>query len=176
MDKRNKTIIYIAFVMLLGMVTIQGCTNKGNGNPSKEQEETVDDEVGLSRNDIRFGNWEDEDWLDNEYIRTLRSYLDDFNRGEVEDKKLEPYRDYVKGKFVVADASPYIGGGLFLQITFLDAPDKLFSSVVYSSVNEESKQVTGYNCWGVSLEAEDTGITKEDILEIVKDHPEIKLW
>lgn len=171
----NKTTLYIAFVMLLGMIIIQGCASKGNGNISIEQENTTD-ETGQSLNDIRFGDWKDEDWLDNEYIRTLRSYLDAFNRGEVEDEELEPYRDYVKGQFVVGDASPFLAGGLFLQITFLDATDKLFGSVVYSNVDEQTKQVTSYVCLGVSLSEEDLEITKEEILEIVKEHPEIKLW
>ena len=36
--------------------------------------------TGKSLNDIRFDGWERSDWLDNEYIRTLRIYLDDYNR------------------------------------------------------------------------------------------------
>ena len=35
--------------------------------------------TGKSLNDIRFDGWEDSDWLDNEYIRTLRKYLDDYS-------------------------------------------------------------------------------------------------
>lgn len=36
---------------------------------------------GKTLNDIRFKDWDRSDWLDNEYIRTLRKYLDDYNKG-----------------------------------------------------------------------------------------------
>ena len=33
---------------------------------------------GKSLNDILFANFKDKDWLDNDYIRTLRKYIDSF--------------------------------------------------------------------------------------------------
>ena len=47
--------------------------------------------AGKSLNDIRFDGWEDSNWLDNEYIRTLRKYLDDYNDGIVSNPALDPY-------------------------------------------------------------------------------------
>lgn len=43
------------------------------------------DTIGTRKtlNEIRFDGWERSDWLDNEYIRTLRKYLDDYNSGKV---------------------------------------------------------------------------------------------
>ncbi len=47
-------------------------------------------------NDIRFKDWDRSDWLDNEYIRTLRKYLDDYNKGIVSNTNLDPSRINVK--------------------------------------------------------------------------------
>ena len=52
---------------------------------------------GKSLNDIRFANFTDKDWLDNEYIRTLRVYIDAFVNGKVKDDELELYKSDVKG-------------------------------------------------------------------------------
>ena len=59
--------------------------------------------TGKSLNDIRFNGWEDSDWLDNEYIRTLRKYLDDYNKGIVSNPDLDPYKELIKGQFVIYD-------------------------------------------------------------------------
>lgn len=59
--------------------------------------------TGKSLNDIRFDGWERNDWLDNEYIRTLRKYLDDYNKGIVSNPNLDPYKEQIKGQFVIND-------------------------------------------------------------------------
>lgn len=43
----------------------------------------VVDTIGTRKtlNEIRFNGWERSEWLDNEYIRTLRKYLDNYNKG-----------------------------------------------------------------------------------------------
>lgn len=43
------------------------------------------DTARKSLNDIRFEGWKEQDWLDNEYIRALRKYIDAYNKGEIED-------------------------------------------------------------------------------------------
>lgn len=48
---------------------------------------------GKTLNDIRFKDWDRSDWLDNEYIRTLRKYLDDYNKGVVSNTNLDPYKE-----------------------------------------------------------------------------------
>ena len=48
----------------------------------------------------------------------------------------------IKGKFVVDDIRPDLLGGVFIRITFLDMPDRIFGSWIYSSVNEEKGVVT----------------------------------
>lgn len=57
--------------------------------------------TGKSLNDIRFDGWEDSNWLDNEYIRTLRKYLDDYNDGIVSNPALDPYKEHIKGQFII---------------------------------------------------------------------------
>lgn len=168
---------------LLLVACLIGCANNGNvgletQNDTEEtdSQEVSDELYGKSLNDIRFGDWEDGDWLDNDYIREVRRYLDDYNRGVIVDEKMEPYRELVKGKFVIAYSEPFLLGGLFLNIIFLDAPEKIFDTWVYSDVNEDTGAITGYHCYGLQLAGEDSGFTKEMILEIIQEHPEIKLW
>ena len=113
----------------------------------------VTDTIGTRKtlNEIRFDGWERNDWLDNEYIRTLRKYLDDYNKGIVNNPTLDPYKEQIKGQFVVYNIEPYLLGGAFIQITFLDMPDRVLRSWVYSNVNEWKGTVESYEIRYISL-------------------------
>ena len=129
-----------------------------------------------SLNDIRFDGWESEDWLDNDYIRALREYLDDYSKGKIINQELDPYKKHIKGKFIIADIEPYMLGGSFIRIIFLDLPSRIFESWVYSGFNEEKEEVTGYEVRGVHLDKEIYDFKREEILETMKEHPELKAW
>lgn len=103
------------------------------------------DTIGTRKplNDIRFDGWERSDWLDNEYIRTLRKYLDDYNSGKVSNANLDPYKEQIKGQFVVYDINSYLLGGALIRITFLDMPDRVFSCWIYSNVDEKKERNGG---------------------------------
>lgn len=141
---------------------------------SIEDDDTQMDGRGL--NDIRFENFKDEDWIDNEYIRALRRYLDGVCEGKVENEELEPYRELLKGKFVIYLSEPAMLGGLFLQIVFMDKPDIIFSSWVYSGVDEKREVVVDYQVRSVHVNKESSNMTKEELLQLLKEHPEHKLW
>lgn len=138
----------------------------------------AEDTIGKQKtlNEIRFDGWDRGDWLDNEYIRTLRKYLDDYNSGKVSNANLGPYKEQVKGKFVVYDITPYLLGGILIRITFLDMPDRVFSSWIYSNVDEKKEIVESYEFRSISIEEETTGMTKEDILQAVEEMDGLKLW
>lgn len=127
-------------------------------------------------NDIRFGCWTEKDWYDNDYFRFMRQAFNDCLVGKREIEGLTPYKSLLSSKFAIMDANPFIMGGLFVYFTFIDAPDKVFSVCIYSDVNEDSGTVTGYEIFNVSLQDEDSGFTKDEILKLVKEHPEHKLW
>lgn len=127
-------------------------------------------------NEIRFNGWERRDWLDNEYIRTLRKYLDDYNKGIVSNPALDPYKEQIKGQFVVYDINSYLLGGALIRITFLDMPDRVFSSWIYSNVDEKKEIVEGYEFRSISIEGETIDMTKEDILQAIKEMEGLKLW
>lgn len=129
-----------------------------------------------SLNDIRFANFKDADWLDNEYIRQLRAYINNFNAGKIEDEELEAYKDKVHGQFAIYNVEPFLLGGLFIQFVFVDNPQDIFSSWVYSDVDEETKAVTGYSVHAVKMEDMKSGFSKEDILKIVNEDENMKLW
>ena len=138
--------------------------------------QTADTIVPKTGNDIRFEGWGEKEWLDNEYIRTLRKYLDDYIRGKVRNSDLDPYKGQIKSKFVVYSIQPYLAGGAFIQIVFLDMPDRVFSSWIYSNVDEERRIVESYECRSIRIEEEETGMTKEDILQAVREMGGVKLW
>ena len=135
-----------------------------------------EDSAFESLNDIRFASFEENDWLDNAYIWALRQYLDDFNAGNIEDESLEPYRAATRGKFVIASTEPALLGGMFIMFTFIDQPDDFFSTWVYSDVDEDTRQVSNYTVKGILHEDFKSGMTKEEILQIVEEHPELKLF
>lgn len=138
----------------------------------------IADTIGTRKtlNEIRFDGWKRCDWLDNEYIRTLRKYLDDYNSGKVCNAKLDPYKEQIKGQFVIYDITPYILGGAYIRITFLDMPNRVFSSWVYSNVDEKKEIVESYEFRSISIEEETTDMTKEDILQAIKEMDGLKLW
>lgn len=138
----------------------------------------AEDTIGTRKtlNDIRFDGWERSDWLDNEYIRTLRKYLNDYNNGIVSNPALDPYREQIKSQFVVYDINSYLLGGALIRITFLDMPDRVFSSWIYSNVDEKKEIVESYEFRSISIEEETTDMTKEDILQAIKEMEGLKLW
>lgn len=129
-----------------------------------------------SLNDIRFSGWTEEDWLDNDYIKALRAYLDEFQAGRIEDEELMPYKDKINCQFVVGQIGQFLGGGAFIDIIFLDLPNRVFSSWVYSYVDEETNVITGYEVRGVTINEELIENTREEILNVVKENPKFKLW
>lgn len=138
----------------------------------------VADTIGTRKtlNEIRFDGWERSEWLDNEYIRTLRKYLDNYNNGLVSNPALDPYKEQIKGQFVVYDINPYLLGGALIRITFLDMPDRVFSSWIYSNVDEKKEIVESYEFRSISIEEETIDMTKEDILQAIKEMEGLKLW
>lgn len=140
--------------------------------------EVLEEEEGnyKSLNDIRFADFDENDWLDNDYIRCLRKYLDDYNNEKVKDDYLDQYREMLKGKFVIDNVEPFISGGLLIRFVFVDSPSHIFAAWVYSTVDEENETIAGYSVNGILYKEGNSGYTKKQILDIVKEHPELKLW
>ena len=130
--------------------------------------------TGKSLNDIRFADFDEKDWVDNDYIRELRKYIDDLKSGKVEDE--HSLKDKVQGKFIVGTSGPCLVGGLLVRIVFIDRPENIFTSAIYSFVNEDTETVTGYEVRSFYLDEEESGITKEQLLKLMDEHSELKLW
>ena len=169
-------ITFISMLFTLSVYSIE--SDKITRGPIIDTVIQAEDTIGTHKtlNDIRFEGWENSDWLDNEYIRTLRKYLDDYNAGIVSNPELDPYKEQIKGKFVIYDINPYLVGGAFIRITFLDMPDRVFSSWVYSHVDEQKGTVESYEFRSIRIEEEETDMTKEDILQAIKEMDGLKLW
>ena len=50
--------------------------------------EATEDETRETLNDIRFAGWGKKEWADNDYIRAVRRYIDDYNNGKIKDEYL----------------------------------------------------------------------------------------
>ena len=127
-------------------------------------------------NEIRFKGWTEKEWLDNDYIRELRKYINACSEGEIKDQTLLAHKEVLKSKFIMGHIEPATYGGVFIYFTFLDAPRKVFYTQVYSYVNPDTKKIDGYEVRGVFLNEEEIDYTREAILYIVENYPEHKLW
>lgn len=170
------TITFISILFALSVYSMR--QGKAKQDSIIDTAMQIADTIGTRKtlNEIRFDGWERSDWLDNEYIRTLRKYLDDYNSGKVCNAKLDPYKEQIKGQFVIYDITPYILGGVYIRITFLDMPNRVFSSWIYSNVDENKEIVESYEFRSISIEEETTDMTKEDILQAIKEMDGLKLW
>lgn len=183
MKYRHLIILALTALCFIGCGTDKKNASVNNDRDSTEVNDTliVDtaEYVGggnKSLNDIRFANFGEKDWLDNEYIRCLRRYLDDYNSGKIENEDLDPHKEKIKGKFVIGWAGPSLVGGMFIQFIFVDYPDDMFLAWVYSFVDEEAEKVLDYEVRSIHLDEEKSGFTKDEIFETMKEHPELKLW
>ena len=171
------------------MTTLLSCNNRNTTNSVSKVEDSAIEASAYSEtsevavnggketlNNIRFEGWTKKEWADNEYIREVRRYIDAYNKGEITDAYLDDYKEYIQGKFAIADIQPYIAGGALIYIIFYDNLEKTFSSVVYSSVNEETRVISNYECKGLKLEDYDLGFSQEDIQQFLKECPEQRLW
>ena len=170
----NKLYLIIYTLIILSACNQQKSSTAPNVDTALQTTDTISS--GKTLNDIRFKDWDRSDWLDNEYIRTLRKYLDNYNNGIVSNPALDPYREQIKGQFVVYDINPYLLGGALIRITFLDMPDRVFSGWIYSNVDEKKEIVESYEFRSISIEEETTDMTKEDILQAIIEMDGLKLW
>lgn len=147
-----------------------------NFTDSIECEPIADTTYRETLNEIRFAGWTRKEQADNEYIREVRRYIDAYNNGELEDAYLDEYKECIQGKFVIGDINPGIWGGAFMYIVFYDHPDKTFSVLVYSDVDEKTRTISNYKCYGLKYEDMDLGFSQEDILQFLKECPEQRMW
>ncbi|MBR4064402.1 MAG: hypothetical protein IKK02_03985 [Tidjanibacter sp.] len=136
----------------------------------------TEDDVVESLNEIRFDGWGKSEWLDNDYIRAVRKYINEYLNGNICNPDLDEYKDVLKGKFVVYEILPYLAGGAFIYIIFYDNPKYIFASGVRSSVDEETREVYDYYCGGLRLQTSECDITQEEIKKAIDNDPELKLW
>lgn len=125
-------------------------------------------------NGIRFESWGDKEWLNNNYIRSVRLYLDAYILGLVKDEALDKYKKAIKGKFCLCSIEPYIYGGVWVHITFVEDTSFSLRFWVYSFVTDNT--ISGYEVRKADLIDEPLGLTTEEIKEILKQNPHNQLW
>ncbi len=144
---------------------------------SNDAEPVSGEDGGLEAlNDVRFKDWDEEKWMDNDYIRALRGYIDDVLSGKIKDDDLSPYKNILKSQFIVGGIGPHYFGGVSMSVIFVDMPDRVFDVWVYSYVNKKTEKITSYEVRSVRIEEEPIKNTKEDIMNAVREEPNLKLW
>lgn len=141
--------------------------------------EYQDDTVSESLNDIRFKNWTEADWHDNDYFRFLRKCFDDYSKGIINEdtEGLQGYKSLLQQQFFIYKVEPFISGGLFITLGFINEPKILYNIVVYSGVDEDTKTIIGYSLpFSLRKSKETSPFTTEEILEIIRNNPDPKLW
>ena len=174
-----KKSIFTSVLMILAICS--ACTSKVNKQETTTQEDVVNVEEAITNestlNEIRFADWGDEEWSDNEYIKAVRKHIDKLNNGEITDEMIEPLKHYLQGKFVITYMEPSYYGGAMVQFFFIDNPDIIFSSWVYSSVDVSNKAITDYEVRGsIIISDEYTALTKEEVMENLEKNPQIRVW
>jgi hypothetical protein len=128
-------------------------------------------------NDIRFEEWSDKEWLNNNYIRSVRLYIDAYNLGLVNDEALDKHKAAIKGKFCICSIEPFIYGGAWIHIAFVDDPSFSLRFWVYSSVNKSDPvAIVSYDVRSADLIDEHLGLTSDEIKENLKQNPHNQLW
>ena len=125
-------------------------------------------------NGIRFEEWGDKEWLNNNYIRSVRLYIDAYNLGLVKDEGLDKHKAALKGKFCICSIEPFMGGGAWMHIAFVDDTSFSLRFWVYSFVTDNT--ISGYEVRSADLIDEPLGITPEEIKDILKQNPHNQLW
>ena len=178
-NKRNWATVTATIIVAV----LVGCNGRTISKPAVKADAKTEseemDEGGSSLYELRFGNWTEDDWRDNDYIRTLRAYIDNsfFSCTAETDEAAKAYwKKMVDSKFVIYNLEPYLLGGLYIQVVFVEMPERVFNAWVYSSVDEEKRKVIGYEVRSLDESEEESGLTKEEIIETMKAHPEEKYW
>ena len=95
-----------------------------------------------SLNEIRFDGWTEDDFFNNDYLRAFRRYMDTWLQDkEMDDKEadpsaLEPYRERLRGKFIVSSVKEFPFGGLLYTLIPIDEPALFLRVWIYSTVND----------------------------------------
>lgn len=138
--------------------------------------ENRDGEYG-GANALRFDGWDDEKWLNNNYIRSVRLYIDAYNLGLVKDEALDKHKEAMTGKFCICTIEPFAFGGAWMHIAFVEDPSFTLRFWVYSFITEgDPVVIEGYDVRSAELIDEPLGITSDEIKEILKQNPHNTLW
>ena len=128
-------------------------------------------------NGIRFEGWEAKEWLCNNYIRSVRLYLDAYYIGLVKNEAFDKHKDAMRGKFAVCHIEPFIGGGAWLYVAFVEDPSFSLRFWVYSFVREDNPaSVEGYDVRSAEMFDEPIGLNSEELKAAVKEDPNHHLW
>ena len=128
-------------------------------------------------NAIRFEEWGDKEWLNNNYIRSVRLYLDAYVLGLVKNEEFDKHNTALKGKFCICSIEPFMGGGAWMHIAFVDDTSFSLRFWVYSFVNEsDPAAIEGYDVRSADLIDEPLGLTTDEVKDILQDNPHNNLW
>ena len=140
-----------------------------------------------SLNEIRFDGWTDDDFFNNDYLRAFRRYMDaylqgkEFDETEADPSVLEPYRERLRGKYLVNDVRVFPFGGLLYSLIPIDDAALMLKVWIYSTV-EDNGHINAYlvRYVGVAQDIEEMlrekGISKDTLRQRLLNAPWPDLW
>ena len=140
-----------------------------------------------SLNEIRFDGWTDDDFFNNDYLRAFRRYMDaylqgkEFDETEADPSVLEPYRERLRGKYLVHDVRVFPFGGLLYSLIPIDDAALMLKVWIYSTV-EDNGHINAYlvRYVGVAQDIEEMlreeGISKDTLRQRLLKAPWPDLW
>ncbi len=143
-----------------------------------EQEDSVQayidqPEGNESLNDIRFAHWTDNDWYNNDYFKELRIYIDEIVNDSDTDENV---RKALSGKFFIGKAEPFLMGGMYIEFIFFDNPSTIYQTDIYSEVDEETRTVLNFSVNQLEVLTNESGYTKDDVLQIFYGDMRNLMW
>lgn len=98
----------------------------------------------VSLNEIRFGNWTDDDWYNNAYFQQVRTFLNDTETLKAEYPDLQPHLQLLRSPFVVVDAQEAVYGGAVCRFCLSEEPQPLLPSLgLWDSRKQQGDRLRG---------------------------------
>ena len=104
----------------------------------------------------------------------MRLYIDACNLGLVKDEGLDKHKEALKGKFCICSIEPYVYGGAWVHIAFVNDTSFSLRFWVYSFVTDNT--ISGYEVRSADLIDEPLDLTTDEVKDILKENPYNQLW
>ncbi len=115
-----------------GMPALPLAPDEGGKDSMSAEDYAVDklSEGQALMNELRFRNWTEEQWINNDYAKALRDTLNRYDNVNG-DESMEPI-PYAKNRIMILNGEPTELGGIIFDFVFEEHYDKVYMAWVFS--------------------------------------------